>query len=79
MSEIHQQNNETQQTPVLTLDPSSVAKEKVQLEETTQQLEAMAQAAPSATAAAQAPVPQAHVSPLPRSHTLILSVLSFII
>ena len=31
MSEIHQQNNETQQTPVLTLDPSSVAKEKVQL------------------------------------------------
>ena len=51
MSEIHQQNNETQQTPVLT---SSVAKEKVQLEETTQQLEAMAQAAPSATAAAQA-------------------------
>ena len=54
MSEIHQQNNETQQTPVLTLDPSSVAKEKVQLEETTQQLEAMAQAAPSATAAAQA-------------------------
>ena len=54
MSEIHQQNNETQQTPVLTLDPSSVAKEKVQLEETTQQLETMAQAAPSATAAAQA-------------------------
>ena len=54
MSEIHHQNNETQQTPVLTLDPSSVAKEKVQLEETTQQLEAMAQAAPSATAAAQA-------------------------
>ena len=54
MSEIHQQNNETQQTPVLTLDPSSVAKEKVQLVETTQQLEAMAQAAPSATAAAQA-------------------------
>ena len=54
MSEIHQQNNETQQTPVLTLDPSSVAKEKVQLEETTQQLEAMAQAAPSTTAAAQA-------------------------
>ena len=54
MSEIHQQNNETQQTPVLTLDPSSVAKEKVQMEETTQQLEAMAQAAPSATAAAQA-------------------------
>ena len=41
MSEIHQQNNETQQTPVLTLDPSSVAKEKVQLEETTQQLETM--------------------------------------
>ena len=54
MSEIHQQNSETRQTPVLTLDPSSVAKEKVQLEETTQQLEAMAQAAPSATAAAQA-------------------------
>lgn len=54
MSEIHQQNNETQQTPILTLDPSSVAKEKVQLEETTQQLETMAQAAPSATAAAQA-------------------------
>ena len=54
MSEIHQQNSETRQTPVLTLDPSSVAKEKVQLEETTQQLEAMAQAAPSANAAAQA-------------------------
>lgn len=44
MSEIHQQNSETRQTPVLTLDPSSVAKEKVQMEETTQQLEAMAQA-----------------------------------
>ena len=54
MSEIHQQNSETRQIPVLTLDPSSVAKEKVQLEETTQQLEAMAQAAPSANAAAQA-------------------------
>ena len=54
MSEIHQQNNETQQTPVLTLDPSSVAKEKVQLAETTKQLEAMAQAAPSANAAEQA-------------------------
>ena len=54
MSEIHQQNSENRQTPVLTLDPSSVAKEKVQLEETTQQLEAMAQAAPSANAAAQA-------------------------
>ena len=31
MSEIHQQNNEPQQPPVLPLDPSSVAKEKVQL------------------------------------------------
>ena len=39
MSEIHQQNSETRQTPVLTLDPSSVAKEKVQMEETTQQLD----------------------------------------
>ena len=52
MSELKQQNSETRQMPVLTLDPSSVAKEKAQLEETNQQLEAMAQAAPSATAAA---------------------------